>query len=450
MSGGCPGGQVALGLATCGVLIEAGLLLVLRLGRPASHIPEYLTYYLLTSIPYVVACFVITKQASATPRRALGWIWLAAVAFRLTVLPLQPSLSEDTVRYRWQGMVQAAGGDPYEATPGSPAWTDLRDETWPRVTGKDKSSAYGPLVEQVNAWYYRSIRGWVSDPWVQVWAFKLPFALADLGVGIALMALLSAVGRPRSWVLVYLWSPLAVTEFWMEGHNDALAIACSVVALALSCKGRSAWALVSLAVAVMCKFWPAVLLPFVAFERDGGRWRFEWRGALAGSLVAAALCLPYWNSIGSVWQVLQGFSGGWRNNDSLFGLFLMATGGDAARAADVATGALLLVVLALRFSRLPRVAGELGVIVALLLVSANCFPWYLTWMLPFVAVHPRAPLLLWSALAGLSYHVVQGYEIDGTWAYDQFLTALEYTPVLAWVAFNGVRRLRARLRLETG
>ncbi len=413
----------------------------MQLDRPATRLTEFITYYLLVSIPYVAACWLVTRTERAGSQAAvLRLVWFAALAFRLTVAPLYPSLSEDSVRYRWQGMVQLAGGDPYVSVPADPAWEGLRDDTWPRVAGKDMPSPYGPVTEQVNLWTYWLVRHWDADAWRQVRLFKLPFGLADLAVGIALMALLGAVGRPRSWALVYLWSPLAVTEFWIEGHNDALALVFVVVALTLSARRRPVAALVALSVATMCKFWPIVLLPFVALRTAGGRWRVEWQAVMAGAAAAAALCLPYRGSIAGVLSVLEGFAGQWRNNDSLFAAFLELTGGDMAAAAGLAQSVLLAAIVAARLAPLPALAGELAAVCALLLVSPNCFPWYLTWMLPLLAVRPSAPLLLWTASVALAHHVVAGYETTGYWEYDPYLVGLEYAPVLVWLAILPLRR----------
>ena len=337
-------------------------------------------------------------------------------------------------------MVQAAGGDPYTARPEDPRWDGLRDSTWPRIAGKDKTSPYGPLLELLNLHYYRLVRWWEPDPWEQVWLFKLPFAAADLVVGLGLMALLSGVGRPPTWALVYLWSPLPVTEFWMEGHNDALGLAFVIGALALAVRKQSRWALGMLAVAAVCKIWPIVLLPFLVLWREDGQWRFEWKGLLACATVVLVLCIPYWPGIGAIWHGLDGFASGWRNNDSLFaGLFVLSQG-NMAIAAQFAAVLLVAAVAAFRIASLPRLAPELAGVCALLLLSANCFPWYLTWMLPLLAVHPYAPLLLWTGLVSLAYHVVPAYEATGTWQYDRALVGIEYVPVLTWLAIVAVAR----------
>ena len=432
--GNCP--TVAL-LASAG-LIEIALGSLLGLGRPASHVPTFLVYYWCAAVGYLVACWAVSKDPGTFVRaRALAWIWVAAIAFRLTALPLMPSLSEDATRYRWQGMVQDAGGDPYVSVPADPRWEGLRDSTWHRVSSKDKPSAYGPLVEQLNLWHYRLIALSGTSPQAQVWLFKLPFALAELLLGIALMGLLRAASKPRRWILIYLWCPLPVVEFWAEGHNDAVAVALVVCALTFHLRRRPTCALALLAVATMCKFWPIILFPFLAMRRGSSGWTVHWRGLVAAAAVGATLCLPYWRSLPAVLGVLDGFAAGWRNNDSLFGILLLLAGGDARLAATVGRAIVICLVAGLVAIRPRGCKGEFAAICVLLFLSANCFPWYLSWMLPLAALYPSAPLLLWTALAPLAYHVVPAYEAVGLWEYDDVLLFLEYFPVLGWLAVSG-------------
>lgn len=434
--------KLAIVLGACAALVEIALGSLVQLGRPASHLPAFLVYYWCASAAYLAACWsVVRTPRTAIGKRGLAWIWAAAVLFRLTLLPLSPSLSEDATRYRWQGMMQDAGGDPYTSPPLDPRWQGLRDITWEGVSSKDKTSAYGPVIEQVNVWHYRLVALAGVDPETQVWLFKLPFAIAELAVGLALMALLAAAGRPLEWVLIYLWCPLAVVEFWAEGHNDAPAVALTVQAVAFHLRQKPVRALVLLAAATMCKFWPVVLLPLLALSRGSSGWVVRWRGLLAGSAVGLALCLPYWRSLPRVVAVLDGFGSGWRNNDSLYSVLLWVAGGDPDLAASAARLALVGLVLALCAAKIPTSKAALAAVCALLLLSANCFPWYLSWMLPLLAVHPSAALLLWTALAPLGHHVVQAYEITGSWEYDGFLILLEYLPVLGWLGLVGVSRL---------
>ena len=85
------------------------------------------------------------------------------------------------------------------------------------------------------------------------------------------------------------------------------------------------------------------------------------------------------------------------------------------------------------------IAGLTASILVILALAANVFPWYLTWFVPFLAVHPRPALLLWTALAVLHYRILPEYTLAGIWRDADWVRGLEYGPVAAWLAWDGVR-----------
>jgi hypothetical protein len=370
-------------------------------------------------------------HAGAGSRKLLLLIWAAGIVFRLTLLPLDPTLSEDLNRYRWHGKLQAAGGNPYVEIPADPRWEHLRDRTWPHVNRKDLPSVYGPLLELGYTSYYRLIREIEPDEIRQVWLFKLPFAALELAVGVALMQLLAAAGAPRPLLLIYLWSPLMAVEFWAQGHNDPLAVLFVVLALAAALRERWTWAFASLALAASAKFWPLVLFPFFLLQHREKHWVFRWKPALVAVLIALLLSYPYWGGISKVTTLLQGFVGGWRNNDSIYGLLYRLAGYDFDRGTLLVTVLLAAALAGLWALQLPLAKATKWAVVLLLLFSANCFPWYLSWLVPLLALYPGAPLLLWTALVALSYHVLIGYQTLGVWQDWPLMRLLEYVPVYA-------------------
>ncbi len=94
--------------------------------------------------------------------------------------------------------------------------------------------------------------------------------------------------------------------------------------------------------------------------------------------------------------------------------------------------------------RLPLLKASMWAVVLLLLFSANCFPWYLNWLVPFLAIYPEPALLLWSGLVVLACHVLIEYGALGTWNYsDQFLW-LECGPVHGLLLVSGLRATTRR------
>src|SRR5690242_14677350 len=146
------------------------------------HVPETVSLVILASLFYLISSYLALRISNGIKSRKHAALVVAAgIVFRLSVWPLAPALSDDPYRYRWEGKLQAAGGNPYEVRPGDVGWVQLRDSTYPRVVAKDFKAVYGPLTEQIELWTYRAVSAVVEDPARQVFWSKLPYALFDLG-----------------------------------------------------------------------------------------------------------------------------------------------------------------------------------------------------------------------------------------------------------------------------
>jgi hypothetical protein len=259
----------------------------------------------------------------------------------------------------------------------------------------------------------------------EVRAFKVPFQLGDLAT-----AALLALWRPAA-LLVYFWSPLVVVEFWASGHTDSWLVFFLVGAVWSAQAGRWGLAYGALWMATLVKFWPALLFPL--FWRHGRR---VWL-AVPWAPVAALVSWPYWEGFDQLRGMLAGFLGGWTNNAGLFHLVYAAVGRDFEKAKPVVMVLVLAAVAVVVWRSRELLDGVRRVIVTLLLLAANCFPWYLTTFLP---LRPPAPLLLWTALAPLSYHVLIGYQVAGEWRETPLYLWLEYVPVYAMLLAGLCRR----------
>ncbi len=413
--------------------VEAALLGLHGSGQgPPPYVAEFVTAYLAASLFYLVSCYLITAADKvASDRRAMRLIWGAAIVFRLTALPLDPQLSEDPHRYRWNGKLQAAGGNPYTETPESPRWEHLRDAAYPLVPGKHLPTVYGPVLEMIYAGTYRLAAALTDDPFEQARLFKIPFVLIELGVAWALAALLRALGRPAGWLLIYLWSPLIVVEFWAQGHNDPAVILCVVLALGAAVRGRWTRGWGWLTAAALTKLWPLLLAPFFLLRHEARPTSATSKAALVALPLALLLSAPYWDGIPQLAETLLAFADGRQNNAGLYALIFSASGGSYGQSAAWSGGILLITLAVLARARRHIVWTSMGAVVALLFLSPNCFPWYLSWLVPFLAIYPNAALLLWTALAVLAYHVVIDYAALGVWRESNDFRLLEYLPVYA-------------------
>ncbi len=417
------------------VLLEAAFLALRHLTPWSENLPAVIALGLAGSVVYLVAVFLVFSWREARGT-ALVVVLLAAVAFRATLFSLSPALSDDLYRYRWEGRIQQAGHNPYLVTPADPALAplglaELRPEELARVPGRDVSAAYGPLTELL-FWLAAGLDGSV--------AFKFFSVFFDLATLLVVVVLLRARGEPPVRALAYAWCPLVVLEFSGSGHNDSLAVFCLLLALLLVEKRQSVVSSAALAAATMGKWFALVLAP-VFWRRSG------WRGVVLFALTAFLFLVPY---LGAGWGLLNGlfvYASLWRNNASLYSLMVAATGVDA-----IATGAALGLVaglaLHLAWQRAEPLRAAFLLLTAVLLLSPSVFPWYVTWLAPFLCFFPNPAFLLFTATVLLSYHVLIDYAALGVWHYTSWLLWLEYLPVYALLLWASLRQRRQPVPLK--
>jgi hypothetical protein len=418
-----------LWLVALAVAMELLYFWMLGLNNLKEHVETFIPLALAQSLLYCVSVYFAQKLSPC--RSTLALIFLAGAAFRLTLFASYPTLSDDLVRYRWEGRAQQAHLNPYLVRPSDPALRYLRDETYPAVSGPDYSTIYGPLVEGVLWADYVLLHGVV--------AMKLPFVLMDLGVVLVLFRLLPLLGRSPVGAIVYAWSPLVIVEFAASGHNDSLSVLGLVLAILFFHRGQQRLSIAALASSALAKIYSAFLLPVLLLATS--LWHVWIPVAL--SIVAFA---PYGERWGDLIRGLSEYGMHWTNNESLYHLIrpLASTDAQAGRIYLAIVAAVIGVCVAKKF---PLERAAFWILAAVLLCSPNVFPWYFTWMVPLLAISPSPAWLLLTVLAPLSYHVLIPYGTLGLWQEDHFYTALEYIPFFAlWIGSFLFKRFQKRSR----
>jgi hypothetical protein len=188
----------------------------------------------------------------------------------------------------------------------------------------------------------------------------------------------------------------------------------------------------ALTASALAKVYGVFLLPVFFFRQRLKRWlHLLWIPPLLG-LAAFA---PYGEAWGALLRALSEYGAHWRNNSSLYHLVLWLAGSDA-RAARLY---LAVIAIAMLYSIVRKLAPERACYVVLgtvLLFAPNVFPWYLTWMLPFLAIYPNPAWLYLTIAAPLSYHVLIPYRTSGFWQETPIYAVLEYVPFFVLLVAN--------------
>lgn len=390
------------------------------LGDLKIHVIETIALALAAGIIYFVSLYLLEHSAKTGP--ALWIILAGAIVFRLTLYSLAPSLSTDIQRYRWDGRVQNAGWNPYALAPNDPRLAYLRDPGWAVMPGPEIPSMYPPLSQLIFRLGARFLPGTV--------AFKLPFVLAELLVLAMLAKWLQSYTDGNYRLAIYAWNPLVIVEFAASGHNDALAIAAMMAALAII-KKRPAASAITLTAGSLAKLFPVTLLP-LAFRLSG--WPRKFRGwiAIGAAALLTMICVwPYRSALSQFPHIFASYQAIWQNyNPSLYAILLWLSG-HAEIAAGIGEGVVLGLAMWVAARKIEPLRAAFLIICAIVMLAPNTYSWYCTWIVPLLCFFPNPAWLLLTILQFLSYKVLLEYQINGIWHFDPFFQWLTYAPFYA-------------------
>jgi glycosyl transferase family 87 len=383
-----------VGLLVLALILLAGYLAIRPLSIGALVHPAGVAIVeLAMAIPYgAAAWWVIGGQPPVERRvRIAEWVIVlgAAVGFFALVFPLWPSLSGDAYRYVWDGRVTAHGFNPLVLAPESPLLTRLRDAViYPRLYWIHVPTIYPPAAQ---ALYFCA---YLAAP-DNVWAIKAEMVAGVALVAALLVVLLRARRQEPLRVLLWLWCPLVVVEFGLDGHVDAIAIAAWLAALVVNERFadlRSRLAVgVLLGIATLTKLYPALFL--LALGRRSDRALYV---AFAGTIVVGYLPFLH-NGVPAL-----GFLGIYAGETQSYGALLFWLRKAFVMAGLPATGVQVVVGIAAAIAvcavswarwrgRISEPTALYLLLVLWLLLTPHLQPWYVTALAPLCALYMRPP-----------------------------------------------------------
>lgn len=378
-------------------------------GAPAAYLMP------LLGVAFLAYAFAATRVLRMQGGHAA--VWLFAIAMRLALLPLTPSLSHDVYRYLWDGHVQLAGINPYRYAPLDPDLAGIRTVWFGLVPDPQTLTPYPPAAQL--AFAALALAGGA------VLQAKLLWVALDLTAAWILGRVAAFTGRSRRLTqLLYLWSPLLLVEVAWNGHLASLVtVALALVILLARAPGAAGLAA---AVSTLVTWSPvAALVPLGA--------RLGRRFVVAFLALTAALVVPY---LGAGTRVLGGLARHFGRHRSFEGPFLLLESVvPSATAAHVVTGAAVLGVVAWaavrRFRPERTLLWTLG---AVLIVTPELRPWFVLWILPMAALRASWPWLLFSGLVLAAYAGVDVYRETGAWPEPLWARLVIWLPFLALLA----------------
>ncbi len=464
-------------------------------GYAERPIPTYLIIYFNLFLLYALAIRSIWRRPS---RSGIFPIMLVGgLLFRAVLIPSQQIQEDDIYRYLWDGKVFAHGINPFEYAPEevsefkklriqNPEQFQIRysernekellilydlkwhDETslifHERINHPDVPTIYPPLAQYV----FRFAHFLQPD---SIAVLRLVFLIFDLITLLFIVKILDSLKKSRNWALIYFWSPLILKETFNSTHLDIIGISVLTGSLYFFLRYRFTLASLFLALGVVGKLYPIILLPIYLKEnikylikQDKVKvvWKVVSWNILVFAFTVAIFYFPFVQIGKGAFEGLKVFTTYWQNNDSIFALILyfyenilglntefsyqeanVYISYDLASLLSKATVALILGGTVLFFLLRKEKNSEessrlwpLFVIMGLVfLLSPVQNPWYLNWTVPFLCIFPFRSWILLTGLIGL-YYMGFYFDYQDKPHLEYYLPWFEYLPFYLLLTYD--------------
>jgi hypothetical protein len=351
---------------------------------------------------WLAACAILLALPGNVDGYTFPIILTIAVLCRLVVLFPAPFLSTDVYRYAWDGVVQHAHISPYRYVPADPALSFLRapnQDLYDNINRRDYAHTIYPPAAQ--ALFY--LITWIGP---SVTMMKTAMVLFEGLTLWGLIALLAELGVRRERTILYAWCPMLIWEFAGNGHLDSAAMAFIVLALLFRYRRKPVLTGVFLALAVLIKIYPLVLLPALYQRgRDSGK-----QAGWTMPATVAALAVVFYAAYSSVGMRVFGFLGGYVQEEGmesgtryfllewaqhLPGLHALSSAVYLAFCVGLFLGLTIWTWrTACRQESVPDafLAPAFTFAAALMLLFSPHYPWYIAWLVPFLVLQPNLPM----------------------------------------------------------
>jgi len=374
-----------------------------------------------------------------------------------------PMLEDDYYRYLWDGAVTANGYSPYEYSPIEILEGDDRTPDKLKSLGLDSRH----IIQRINHPHLRTIYPPLSQAvfslayWLHPWhiiSWRIILFVFDAITLVLLGLILKGQQRPLTQLAIYWLNPLFIKEIYNSAHMDLIIFPFVLGAMFLSQRRHHIGAVILLALATGVKIWPIILMPLILkpIVKD---LRQLIPVLLGFGVFFYLIFFPGYLSNLDSESGLRAYSQSWENNASFFSLILWGAQW-VLPIFDVHPGhgqilsrmiIILFAICWMSFFVCKRsnsddgiFARSLGIVAVIFLVSPTQFPWYYTWLIPFLTIRPSFSLLILTILLPLYY---TRYYLEPRNMIDLFhhvIVWIEFVPVWLLLLFEFTLQLHKK------
>lgn len=358
------------------------------------------------------------------------FIIASGIVLRLLLFPLPLIGSDDANRYLWDGIVQHAGINPYAFPPHAVELAFLRDEPFfSQIFRPDMRTVYPPFAQ-----FWFRIATWIdADGFI---GLKSVLLLHDIASLLLIARLLKRHPTSVTAMLMYAWSPLAITQLYAAAHLDGFLLPWLLLAVlwAKEYPLRSGFAL---GLSAMIRPITLLCLPALLFTP-----RFALSRSIVvalGALLAITACwIPFSDAGARIVESLTIYAAHWRFNGFLFEILDFVFGNNASFRTYLYLTIVAIAAYSARtaYSCSTRMIFALG---AYLMLAPTIYPWYALPILALGTLTPRPVFVALQPLLMLSDLVFIDGKAGATWHVPLPALIVEHISILGLIAYEWLK-----------
>ncbi|GAB3977224.1 hypothetical protein GCM10028806_38250 [Spirosoma terrae] len=385
------------------------------------------------------------SQPSITKPEPDRFLFLAALLFRVSLLAVVPNLSDDYVRFIWDGHLVANGYNPYLYLPSQiihtplAAKAGLTDSLYQGLNSPDYFTVYPPINQALFG-----LAALLSPQNLlgNLIGLRIPILLAELGTLWLLISLLSRFGKNPNLALLYALNPLVILELTGNLHYEAVLIFFALLAVWLYLQKRWVVSAFALAASIGTKLLPLLFFPLLI--RYVG-----WKRAIVYETITLSvvglLFVPFidLDLVKNVFTSLDLYFQKFEFNASIYYLIravgYVLTGHSIIKEAGqflfvlIAFGTIAIAIWSRGETSSRKLLTQLLLTLSLYwLLSTTVHPWYITSLVAISVFTPFRYPFIWSGLIILSYGAYQTYPYNENLP----LIGLEYGLLVGFIVYE--------------
>lgn len=333
-----------------------------------------------------------------TSKKQLLIIFAIAIAARFILLSIPPS--DDVNRYLWEGKITAAGFSPYVHAP--VASNDKHVDRFRNSSDKIWSGINHPKMTAIYPQGFQRIMALLSNISYTLLAAKFLVIIFDLLTAVFLVLILKYLSLDLRWVILYLLNPVVLLSFAGSGHQDSMMLFFVVAAIYFSLKENWLVMYLMLALSFQMKYMSIICFPFFISKRNI-------KYSIILPIVAfSPIAYSLLTSGDAIFASFKAFGTKFSFNGffpSIISYFISNKG--LAGILNLSLFILAYVIIFVKHFRThdsnikPMIASYKAFGLLLFFLPTVHF-WYVSWIVPFLALRPKVSWLILTATASFA------------------------------------------------